>query len=724
MWKSMLVAFGVTLGCIQPDLVTCEDGLACPAGDRCDEAHHGCVAPEQLTACTGMVDGTDCTAGAVSGGCFGGVCLARGCGNRVVEAGEACDDGNQISGDGCSGDCRSTERCGNGVVDPGEACDDGNLVSRDGCDSRCRLESASWQVIPIAPTSVDARETAYDAARGRLVTVEDLGGTWEWDGMRWTATASAISPVTVFYDPDRGQVEMIGDDAVSGARARHVYAWDGGAWTVIHSQAPPDESGTSPRLVTAYDAVGHRVFAVEIDASDTDRVWSMDPTGVWTELPSIPAAPEGPVAYDPDAGQLVVEGGGEWVYDGTGWSSSGSGFGARVSLALDPDRGHLVLVDGDSQMTYERVGAVWSAVPDSAVPCGTEGDYRPLYYNAARAALELFTTDSSQICTWQGAWSARATPLPVRPVGATYDPVTHSLVVLHDARAADPAGGIEAWRSSDAGWQRIDTPHAPPGRDQSLVLYSTGRAATVLYGGSIATPISTDWSADTWAFDGSDWSPAASALTDTDPYALRVMTYDSTHGRALLMSNDTWWSLGDGDRAWQPVDLPVINGYPAVLAWDARNAMLVAAGAFSPIDSQLITLGPQGWAPFKLVPADISGGDPATLMSDPRSGGVLVFSLGSGAVWERLGAAWSELPPTPVRNAGQAWTAYSPVDGSVLYVANTNTGMFASVMTRTSATPLESCRPGEDLDGDGLAGCDDGDCYWACSRPSPYAARR
>ena len=78
----------------------------------------------------------------------------------------------------------------------------------------------------------------------------------------------------------------------------------------------------------------------------------------------------------------------------------------------------------------------------------------------------------------------------------------------------------------------------------------------------------------------------------------------------------------------------------------------------------------------------------------------------------------------PELQAGQAWTAYNPVDGSVLYAATTNTGLFAAVMTRTSATPLESCVPGEDLDGDGLAGCDDPDCYWACSRPSPYAPRR
>jgi len=57
------------------------------------------------------------------------------CGNALVEAGEACDDGNPVDGDGCENDC--TPSCGNGVADAGEHCDDGNAVSGDGCDTNC-----------------------------------------------------------------------------------------------------------------------------------------------------------------------------------------------------------------------------------------------------------------------------------------------------------------------------------------------------------------------------------------------------------------------------------------------------------------------------------------------------------------------------------------------------------------------------------------------------------
>lgn len=67
------------------------------------------------------------------------------CGNGVINAGEACDDGNLIDGDGCT-NCTidsgyvcsgtfCTKLCGNGVINAGngEVCDDGNTIDYDGC---------------------------------------------------------------------------------------------------------------------------------------------------------------------------------------------------------------------------------------------------------------------------------------------------------------------------------------------------------------------------------------------------------------------------------------------------------------------------------------------------------------------------------------------------------------------------------------------------------------
>jgi len=66
------------------------------------------------------------------------------CGNRKLDPGETCDDGNRSTGDGCDESCQyGPERfanCGNGLIEGGEQCDDGNRLPGDGCTSLCCIE--------------------------------------------------------------------------------------------------------------------------------------------------------------------------------------------------------------------------------------------------------------------------------------------------------------------------------------------------------------------------------------------------------------------------------------------------------------------------------------------------------------------------------------------------------------------------------------------------------
>ena len=64
-----------------------------------------------------------------------------GCGNAVVDAGEACDDGNLVDGDGCDAACAFEAECGNGAIEGDEECDDGNLVNGDNCSDACVIEN-------------------------------------------------------------------------------------------------------------------------------------------------------------------------------------------------------------------------------------------------------------------------------------------------------------------------------------------------------------------------------------------------------------------------------------------------------------------------------------------------------------------------------------------------------------------------------------------------------
>jgi cysteine-rich repeat protein len=726
-WLSVIVLAGAATGCIDSNVVVCASNLACPVTERCDEVHHSCVLPEQLLVCQGVGEGADCTTGPISGGCFDSVCLSRGCGNRVVEPGEMCDDGNQISGDGCSGDCRSTERCGNGFVDPGEPCDDGNLMSRDGCDSQCNVERAGWSApVAIAPRFLGAQFTAYDVARERLVFAGP-GGTWEWDGTRWTFTPLPDTTdfifEAVFYDSDHGRVSMIGTNMNGFER---LYTWTDGQWLPADSADGPALLGYVPQVTAVYDTARHRMMMIE---NSTGAVWTVDASGSWVALPAMPEAPgESAAVFDSGSSEIVLETtmSVEWVYDGDGWTSSSTGFSDRVSLAFDADRGRVVLVDNVARTTHERVGATWQAIDDTNVPCVNTLLYLalPLYYDHSAAALSLFSSNTGELCRWNQAWTVAPSTLPFNPVGATYDPVRQRFVVLHNARPNDPASPTEAWVLGDTGWQRIETGDAPHGRSSPLAVYSPGRAATVLYGEQLTEPPDDEptimpcmepagYNTDTWSFDGASWSAVSSFVRSGPPCSSNAATYDATHGRVVLATFNELWSLGDSDHAWQLLGAPPTGGHVFGVAWDARNNSLVASRLSETISSPLFELQADDWKPMEVIPSGLNASTNA-LISDLRAGSVIVIDGNYGRTWERAGADWHRLPNAPIDNLYASWTAYDPSYGRILYVGRKDNGTFFTTLTRTSATPLESCRAGEDVDGDGLSGCDDPDCTWAC----------
>jgi len=120
----------------------CGNGLI-EAGEQCDDANNvngdGCDNDCTISCGNGVVTSPEqCDDGnTIDGDGCDSNCQPTGCGNGVVTAGEQCDDGNLVDGDGCDSNCKPTG-CGNGIISAGEQCDDGNLVDGDGCDSNCK----------------------------------------------------------------------------------------------------------------------------------------------------------------------------------------------------------------------------------------------------------------------------------------------------------------------------------------------------------------------------------------------------------------------------------------------------------------------------------------------------------------------------------------------------------------------------------------------------------
>ena len=721
MWRCLLLA-GLA-GCVEPDLAACSDGLACPVGDLCDEVHHSCASPQQFDACAGAAPDADCSAGPITGGCFDGVCLPRGCGNAIVEPGEVCDDGNQLSRDGCRSDCRSDETCGNGVVDEAETCDDGNHMAHDGCDSRCQLEQAAWTILALQPRSFSRDSTAYDEARHRLVAVTGDGVTWEWDGTRWTTQLPPIATVDttqfrLFYDPDHARVEMIGLRVQGVQHIAFLSGWNGTQWSVI-AQAPIDQNITAVQAAT-YDLSLHRPVAALYYANVYSYYYSVDDAGGWVQASYGPDLSEGgdiTAAYDPVDHRVVILQGyrdvstgylysrewaaydGSWIATVTPMSPSG------LSLFYNAARGHLAVIDGQSML--ERVGNNWMGVGAGMLP--TQVVAPAVMYDALTATVTMLRADVNTVLQWSGgAWVASDGPAPVSLTGIAADPAHHRLVVS-STDALD-----QTW-SFDGAWHRLVPAHqpGPRGRIAGVMAYDPVRGAIVLHGG-ITTAPSYAILHDTWLYDGTDWSQ----LSDADPIttadaAPSALAYDPTAPGLVLDYGYGLWSLPSMSASWAylgaaPSLAPV--GDVGSIAWDAGDAKLVAISGTGVVFDR----SSSGWqTSLSLVGTGYSA------FADARRGTIVMVPLDGHAVrvWERDHGSWTERARMPIAITGTA--AYDPVLGRIVVLGSSLGGTYALVRSSTSSAADESCAPGEDVDGDGLAGCTDPDCWWQCTPACP-----
>src|SRR5689334_13496528 len=115
------------------------------AGEDCDDGNRtdgdGCDSNCKRTGCGNGIKsgGEECDDGnLLDGDTCDSNCTLPACGNGIRDAGEDCDDGNQIDGDACENDC-TLPACGNGIRDQGEECDDGNQTDGDTCENNCTL---------------------------------------------------------------------------------------------------------------------------------------------------------------------------------------------------------------------------------------------------------------------------------------------------------------------------------------------------------------------------------------------------------------------------------------------------------------------------------------------------------------------------------------------------------------------------------------------------------
>src|SRR5262249_11780635 len=108
----------------------------------------------------------------------------------------------------------------------------------------------------------------------------------------------------------------------------------------------------------------------------------------------------------------------------------------------------------------------------------------------------------------------------------------------------------DTWEWDGTNWSPGGGAHAPPARFQHALAYDSARGRTVLFGGAGVSLLQ-----DTWEWDGTDWTQRATA-SSPPARSRHVLAFDSARGRTVLFGSssfaDTWEYGPVVPSAWVP----------------------------------------------------------------------------------------------------------------------------------------------------------------------------
>jgi cysteine-rich repeat protein len=773
--RSLGVAVLVALaGCISDPSVTCDNGVTCPAGDTCTPA--GCAHPADVKACMGLHDGDLCE---TDGACLGGACHPIECGDGIIDHGEVCDDGNTDAGDGCSADCKSNETCGNGVVDPTvhEQCDDGNTLSNDDCSSICALETPKWT--DVTPRPIDARAGAmmaflpktrrtiifggygpttyfgdtWQSTDGKLwsklfpitppsprasgVISNDLtpngavlfggegpsgllGDTWRFNGVDWTELHPAHSPSprawsAVAFDTVRNRVVLFGGAGPQFQRLADTWEWDGADWTLIATTgSPPPDQGHAMTYDVQRDVVvmwntHQEVWEYDGKSSTwTLRTFTTKPTSIGYSALAYDGLRRASILF---GGYIVSNGANQttsatYSWDGNDWKleTAGGAIPARAEAAMVQQLGFqgssLVMFGGSTGNSVLADSWTYDGMNWAPSPILTTG---PTPRNLVAAAYdtefgvtlmfggELQTgTPTGELWRWDGfSWGQASTsqgtvPSPRFASAMVYDTALHSAVLFGGATAGTALA--DTWLFGASGFVGTGATAGPSARQLHAMVYDSKRQRVILFGGATAqfAPLG-----ETWAFDGTAWTRLAVANEPSgregagaayDPRRDRVVVFGGFDGNSALA--DTWEFDGTTWTDVTPATSPPARA-EAGMMWDPQRQRVVLYGG----RSQVTFADTWEWDGAAWTPVATDADAPA------RSGIVMTYdNINRRAMWFGGRSLVMSL-------ASDTWQ-----------------------LGYRSQAPEERCLLSTaDDDGDGLAGCDDPDCWGRCTPDCPPA---
>jgi Kelch motif protein len=565
------------------------------------------------------------------------------------------------------------------------------------------VNAQTWtQAAP--PTSPSARSNhamAYDTALAQTVLFGGggnsglLNDTWVWDGTNWTQESPGTVPSprsqhAMAYDSADGKVVLFGGSNGSSL-FNDTWVWDGNNWTQEHPvTSPPVRSGHA----MAYDSLHGQVvlFGGGNGSGFLGDTWVWNGTNWMQKSPgtSPTARAAYAMAYDSTHQQVVLFGGisssgtlnnDTWVWDGSNWTKKSPSANPPLSqgqaMAFDSLHGQAILFGGSDQ-TWAWDGTNWNPEVTPTSLSGRSG--LGMVFDSSHDQTVLFGgLDGSTFLgdTWLWCHNsfdywAQAVPSISPPArysdGIAYDALHQQVVVFAGRGSAGTLDDTWVWDGSN--WTLKSPGSSPSARQAFAMAYDSLHAQTVVFGGNVGTGGATSFGADTWVWDGTDWTQKFPA-TSPPGREFHAMAFDSAHGQVVLFGGlgssgyiaDTW--VWDGSNWTQkfPSTNPPARADSAI-AYDAAQGQVVLFGGQTNSGASADTWVWDGTSWTQKFPATSPPArEDHSLAYDSAHAQVVLFggSPNFNDTWGWDGTNWTQQPsntnPYPRSEQGMAYDA-------------------------------------------------------------------
>ncbi len=662
-------------------------------------------------------------------------CTEPVCGDGIVDAYlfEPCDDGNDSNEDDCRTDC-SVPKCGDGILDDfiGEECDDGDALSNDGCSSTCTEEEPFMRQLEFVsrpPELGTMGVEIWDANRGQLL-VSVASGTWILDARGWRLMttrrpADGFQVAHCANHVANGTIVCYASSLVEDRSATVI--WDGGRWITVEPETMPPTRVPirivyNPKLGKTVMYGGFFGNATQgIDEVYYDDVWEWDGEN-WTEVDTTntPDGTQGFLAYHPIRDEMIMSGvqaftgvvRETWAFDGTTWRK----------LGPLPENGSFLRWDPETnQLLFLGENTIWALEGDEWVATELEWPSNDVHWNG--------TAFTSSIAT-----VAEPPPMPDYR-GAIYDALRGNIIFAgggvgnggvlpqNEEPLAVATGlyGMDGWESGPPSPEAL-TPALAYDANRKEVLFIA--ADTYRWDGESWTLAVEGGDAQT--FHAAAWSPGLQAVVrfgGKDGFYFYGGGPGGPEPPPFLSETQAWTGT-----EWETIDVTErpSDRWLSNAIWDIAGARIVLEGGYGRTDVTCCTSLGDLWSfdgvDWTELPRNASIDRILNAVTyDPQRG--TIFSFGgleeisiTDTIHELVGDNWTPLDLTgPL--AATPVSEYHALHRRTLVFDGTDVWEFGFGSMR------EACFTALDGDNDGLAGCDDPDCWGFCNPECPPGAR-